>query len=182
MSLDTDTGEIVAAPDAVYWELEPGERPVWHGRPNAAAFVATTTRWGRTFMGLPFVAVGFILTPIAHPLGILFVLVGGGMLAAPLWNWLKARNTIYVVTNHRIMVIEHVLRQSVASFAADSIGRVERRQSHRGCGSLVFCRIETRVNREDGYNHSMVEEKGFFGLRDVGAAWQVVMNLKNRSA
>ena len=132
-------------------------------------------------MGLPFVAVGSVLVPIAFPLGGLFVLVGCGMLGVPVWNWLKARNTIYVVTNCRLIVMEHVLRQNVMSYPADTIEHVERRESRDGSGSLVFSRTVTPVRWEVDYDHSMVEEKGFFGIRDVGTAWQLVMNLKNRA-
>ena len=172
---------MVGAPDEVYWELEPGERPVWCDRPEAGPYVSATTRWGRTLMGLPFVAVGAVLLPVTYPLGILFVLVGSGMLGTPVWNWLKARNTIYVITNLRLIVIEHVLVQKVASYPAASIGKLERRVNRGGGGSLVFSRSVTSVRREDGYDHSMVEEKGFFGIRDVGSVWQIVMRLKNRA-
>ena len=132
-------------------------------------------------MGVPFAAVGSVLVPVTYPIGLLFVLTGCVMLAAPVWNCLKARNTIYVVTNFRLIVIEHVLRQTVTSYPAKSIGRVERRERRNGTGSLVFDRTVTSVRREDGYDHSMVEEKGFFGIRNVGAVWRIVMNLKNRA-
>ena len=173
--------ESKLAPDIVYWEMEPGERPVWHGRPEVLPYIQAMTRWGRALMGLPFVAVGSVLVPIAFPLGGLFVLVGCGMLGVPVWNWLKARNTIYVVTNCRLIVMEHVLRQNVMSYPADTIEHVERRESRDGSGSLVFSRTVTPVRWEVDYDHSMVEEKGFFGIRDVGTAWQLVMNLKNRA-
>jgi len=133
-------------------------------------------------MGVPFVTVGSVLVPVTYPIGLLFVLTGCVMLAAPVWNWLKARNTIYVVTNHRLIVIEHVLRQTVTSYPAKSIDLVERRERRNGTGSLVFCRTVTSVRREDGYDHSTVDEKGFFGIRNVGAVWRIVMNLKNRAA
>jgi hypothetical protein len=132
-------------------------------------------------MGIPFTTVGLILVPVAYPIGLLFMVVGCGMLGIPGWNWLKARNTIYVITNLRLIVIEHVLRQNVKSYPAGSIDRVERRESRNGTGSVVFDRTVTSVRREDGYDHSMVEEKGFFGIRDVGTVWQLVMNLKNRA-
>ena len=143
--------EEIRAPDAVYWELEPGERPVWYGRPEIAPYVSITTPWGRVLMGLPFVAVGSVLVPVAFPLG-------------------------------RLMVIEHVIRQKVTSYPAQSIVFVERRERRGGAGSLVFARSETSVRREDGYDHSIVEEKGFFGIRDVGTVWRIVMDLKNRFA
>lgn len=174
--------EEIRAPDAVYWELEPGERPVWYGRPEIAPYVSITTPWGRVLMGLPFVAVGSVLVPVAFPLGGLFVLVGCGMLGTPAWKLLKARHTIYTVTNRRLMVIEHVIRQKVTSYPAQSIVFVERRERRGGAGSLVFARSETSVRREDGYDQSIVEEKGFFGIRDVGTVWRIVMDLKNRFA
>lgn len=133
-------------------------------------------------MGIPFTVMGSVLVPVTYAIGLLFVLTGCVMLAAPAWNWMKARNTIYVVTNLRLVVIEHVLGQKVTSFPAKSIDRVERREHRNGTGSLVFDRTVTSVRREDGYDHSMVEEKGFFGIRDVGAVWRIVMSLKNRAA
>jgi len=164
----------------VYWEMESGEQPVWFGWPEARPYVRATTRWGRVLLGVPYAAVGSVLVPIAISVGALFVAVGVGMLGEPLWNYLKARNTIYIVTNRRLIVIEHVLRQSVKSFSGDVIKKVERREDHCGVGSVIFARIEARVRREDGFNHSMVEEKGFIGIRNVGEVWRLVMNLKNQ--
>lgn len=133
-------------------------------------------------MGVPFVVVGGVLLPVTFALGALFILVGGYLLGTPMWNWLKARNTIYVVTNLRLIVLEQVLSQNVMSYPAARIGRVERRIGRGGIGSLVFERNVTSVRREDGYDHSLVEERGFFGIRDAADVWRVVMDLKNGGA
>ena len=166
--------------DIVYWEMEPGEKPAWFGRPETLPYIGATTRLGWVLMGVPFAVVGSVLIPVAIPFGVLFVATGISMLGSPVWNYLKARNTIYVVTNRRLVVIEHVLRRSVASLQGKSIEKVERRENRCGIGTLVFSRVEMRVRREDGYNHSLVEEKGFFGIRNVGEVWRLVMNLKNQ--
>ena len=169
-------------PDIVHWELGAEERPLWFGLPQPATFVRETTRWGRVLIGIPFTVVGLIMTPVALPLGVLLVVTGVCMLGAPVWNYFKARNTVYAVTNERLVVIERFFSPSVTSYRGDAIERVERREQSRGVGSLIFSRVETCVKREDGYDHSMVEEKGFFGIQDVGGVWRLVMDLKNQSA
>jgi hypothetical protein len=168
--------------DIVYWEMEPGEEPVWFGRPEVMPYIGATTKLGQVLMGIPFAVVGSVLVPVAIPFGVLFVATGICMLGTPLWNYLKARNTIYIVTNRRLIVIEQVLWQSVTCLQGKAIKKVERRENRCGIGTLVFSRVETRVRREDGYNHSMVEEKGFFGIRNIGEVWRLVMNLKNQVA
>ncbi len=168
--------------DAVHWEMEPGEKPVWFGRPEVMPYIRETTRLGQVLMGIPFAAVGSVLVPVAIPFGVLFVAIGICLLGTPVWNYLRARNTIYVVTNRRLIVIEQVLRQSVTCLQGEAIERVERRENRCGIGTLIFSRVETQVRREDGVNHSMVDEKGFFGIRNVGEVWRLIMDLKNQVA
>ena len=61
----------------------------------------------------------------------------------PLWNWLKARNTIYAATNLRPLVAEQLMSRKASSYPVYSLGRVGRRKGLGGTGSLVFDRTVT---------------------------------------
>jgi hypothetical protein len=62
--------------DIVYWEMEPGEKPAWFGRPEILPYIGATTRLGWVLMGVPFVVVGSVLIPVAIPFGVLFGATG----------------------------------------------------------------------------------------------------------
>lgn len=168
--------------DIVHWELESGERPIWFGWPHPESYVWATTRWGRVLFGVPSIIVALVMTPVSPPIGVLLMVIGLGTFGTPVWNYLKAKNTVYVVTDRRLIVIEQFMRRSVTSCPGSDIERVERRERGNGIGSLIFARIETSVVRDDGFKQSMVEEQGFFGIQGVGEVWRLVLKLKDQSA
>src|ERR1043165_3181903 len=72
--------------------------------------------------------------------GIPFIIVGLYLLTSPLWEYLRARRTIYVVTNQRLLILNGLLRPSRRSFTPPDIGSVEVDAGHDGIGSIIFSR------------------------------------------
>jgi hypothetical protein len=140
-------------------ELQSGESLVWNGTadPSRAAISSLPAM----IFGIPFA--GFALFWIsqayhatsamsrsAHnnafvkgfsvfPLfGIPFLLVGGFVILTPLWNYLKARSTVYAVTNQRVMVITGTASRSVKSYTSADIASVEHRERPDGSGDIII--------------------------------------------
>lgn len=78
---------------------------------------------------------GFQVFPV---FGIPFVLIGVFVILTPLWNFLKARNTVYAVTNQRVMVITGTTSRSVKSYTPADITSVEHRERPDGSGDIVI--------------------------------------------
>src|SRR5713226_2827801 len=72
---------------------------------------------------------GFKLFPI---FGLPFLLVGLGIILAPLWAFLKGANTVYAVTNQRVMIITGGGNRSVKSLTPADIVSVEHRERPDG--------------------------------------------------
>jgi hypothetical protein len=70
--------------------------------------------------------------------GLPFLLIGLGIVLAPLWAYLKGRSTVYAVTNQRIMVITGGSNVSVKSYTPADIVGVEHRERPDGSGDIVI--------------------------------------------
>jgi len=70
--------------------------------------------------------------------GLPFLLVGMGIVLAPLWAYLKGRSTVYAVTNQRVLVISGSNSRSVKSYMPNDILGVEHRERADGSGDIVI--------------------------------------------
>src|SRR6266403_2146588 len=70
--------------------------------------------------------------------GLPFLLIGLGIVLAPLWAYLKGRSTVYAVTNQRVMVITGGNSRSVKSYTPADILGVEHRERPDGSGDIVI--------------------------------------------
>ena len=87
---------------------------------------------------------GFTLFPL---FGVPFLLVGLGIVLAPLWAFLKGRSTVYAVTNQRVMIITGEGNRSVKSYTPADIVSVEHRERPDGSGDiLIVTNAITRAN------------------------------------
>jgi hypothetical protein len=78
---------------------------------------------------------GFQVFPL---FGVPFLLVGVGIILAPLWAFLRGGSTVYAVTNQRVMVIAGTSTRSVKSFTPADILSVEHRERPDGSGDIVL--------------------------------------------
>ena len=138
-------------------ELQPGESIAWAGTADARR--AALTALPATLVGIPFAGFalfwittalhatrGFSHTPNAFTksfsifpvFGLPFLLVGVGIVLAPLWAYLKGLNTVYAVTNQRVMVISGGNNRSVKSYTPADIVSVEHRERPDGSGDILI--------------------------------------------
>jgi hypothetical protein len=67
-----------------------------------------------------------------------FLIVGLGIVLAPLWAFLKGSSTVYAVTNQRVMVITGNGTRSVKSYTPVDILGVQHRERPDGSGDIMI--------------------------------------------
>jgi hypothetical protein len=82
----------------------------------------------------------------------LFILIGLGMLASPLWVYLKAMRTYYAVTNKRILIVQAGRSRTVQSYSQGDIGDIVRTEGPDKSGDLTFA--QKVYTNSDGDRHT----------------------------
>lgn len=167
-------------------ELNHGEVMKWSGCPNPRAFAASSLAiflfaipwtafsifWIAAASGfqIPDFNNGFDFFPL---FGLPFLFIGIGMLSSPIFKYLKAKKTVYVITNQRAFELYCGRLKKVKSYAPKEIGRIERTEKKDGSGNLYFAKEQMRTN------HGSREIKlGFLGINDVKIAESRINRLK----
>jgi len=91
--------------------------------------------------------------------GIPFLLVGLGLLLSPIWMALKARRTVYAITNHRLIIRQAFPKIIVKSWSLDQLGALSRTGPTEGPGSLFFAEEITHNS-----NGTHTKQIGFIGI------------------
>jgi hypothetical protein len=151
-------GALRNIPDEVEREMRAGEKTQWVGYPIPIKFAIKEGIGGLLF-GIPWNAFIIFFEFKAPKSAILFMqlwlvpfsIVGLYMLTSPLWEYLRARRTIYVVSNQRLLILNGLLRPSRRSFAPPDIGPLEVDVGYDGIGSIIFSRETKRDYDDDEY-------------------------------
>lgn len=178
-------------------ELQSGESLLWTGPadPRRAAVTALPA----AVFGIPFAgfalfwmnmayrgthnlarahnsfASGFSVFPL---FGVPFLLIGVGIVLAPLWAYLKGRNGVYAVTNRRVMIITGTTSRAVKSLMPNDIAEVAHRERPDGSGDvLIRTNATTRTN-----NMTSQITVGLYGVPSVKEVAALVMNLHAQRA
>ena len=139
-------------------EMQSGESLIWTGTADPSR--AAITSLPAMLFGIPFAGFALfwisqayratnVISKSAHndfakgfgvfPLfGVPFLLIGGFVLLTPLWNFMKARSTVYALTNQRVLVITGTNNRSVKSYTPADIASVEHRERPDGSGDIVI--------------------------------------------
>jgi hypothetical protein len=147
-------------------ELQPGESLYWTGVADPARAAAAALP--AALFGIPFAGfAAFWINAAYHgthamnksgnsftgafsffPLfGVPFLLVGLGIILAPLWAYLGGRTTVYAVTNQRVMVISGSSTRSVKSCTPADIVSVDHLERADGSGDIIIrTTAQTRSN------------------------------------
>ena len=104
------------------------------------------------------------------------LIIGLYLLTSPLWEYLRARRTIYVVSDQRLLIFNGLLRPSRRSFAPPDIGSVEVDAGYDGIGSIIF----SREHKSDGDGGWTVKKIGFKAIPHVREAEELIVRLKER--
>lgn len=175
-----DAGDLWALPEPlrnlVESELHEREAINWVGQPIHRRFVARSLPivlfgipwtafaifWmaGAAGFKMPNFQQGFDFFPL---FGIPFVLIGFGMLSAPLWIAKKARRTVYVLTDRRAILFDGGWSTTIRSFGPERLTDLRRVQRPDGSGDLIF---EKSLSYDsDGDKRST--DIGFLAIPDV---------------
>jgi hypothetical protein len=114
---------------------------------------------------------GFQLFPL---FGLPFLLIGLGVILAPLWAFLKGGNTVYAVTNQRVMLITGSSNRSVKSLTPTDIVSVDHRERPDGSGDIV---ITTNAFTRSNNNLSSPVKVALCGIPNVKQVVQQVIQL-----
>src|SRR5262249_30064210 len=186
--------ELASLVDA---ELAKSESIAWTGQPIPWRLARSSIP--TALLGIPFTAFacfwtaaasGFHFPAFANPhgffalFGILFVLVGLGMLLSPLWMLYRAGRIVYAVTDRRALVIERGFlgQVTVRSFEPAKLTDVTRTQYADGSGNLVFLR-EYRPDHRYGAHgrRGRFFEVGFLAIPDVKEAEDRIRDLVRKA-
>ena len=143
-------GTGVLPPDLearVQAELAPGEKLIWVGQPLASRFLV----WSIPIVLMGLFVTGFAIfwismavsmgAPFFFPIfGLIFVVVGAGLVTSPFWMMRRARNTCYALTDRRAIVWEAGWFGTVRvfSYTPNALGKMYRQERGDGSGDLVF--------------------------------------------
>jgi hypothetical protein len=151
--------------------LEPGERLLWAGQPNAKRIASPFLQllifaipWTAFAMFWMWKASGIGDPPSEEPdpvpvrilrmffslAGFPFVLIGLGMASAPVWVYCRASKTMYAVTDRRVLIIADGWPQSVEVYAPSELGPIERVDRSRGVGDVYFASVSEMESRTTG--------------------------------
>jgi len=98
-----------------------------------------------------------------------FAFVAGMAILAPLFSYLDARKTIYVITDQRALKL--IGTKEVTTFSPLALSRLKRTKNKRGFEDVIFYRIvET-----DSKNREHESCIGFEGLRDARPAERLML-------
>jgi Bacterial PH domain len=175
-------------------ELQSGESLYWTG--TADPVRASVAALPAALFGIPFAGFAlFWITQAYHatsamsksahnsfvsgfrvfPLfGLPFLFVGLGIILAPLWAFLKGGNTVYAVTNQRIMIISGGTTRSVKSITPADILSIDHRERPDGSGDIV---IQTTGLVRSNNNLATPVKVALFGVQNVKQVAQQVMTL-----
>lgn len=158
-------------------ELEPHEVIQWIEQPIPQFFTAGSIAlvmfgipwtafslfwmWGASGFGTLFIQG---ITPmILFPLfGLPFVLVGFGMLSAPLWTRRLALQTVYLITNRRAISIEGGKELTIRSYSPKQLQTVYRQENKDATGNVLI----TIRYWKDSDGDERKESIGFMQIRN----------------
>jgi hypothetical protein len=118
-------------------------------------------------------ASGFRVFPL---FGLPFLLVGLGIILAPLWAFLKGGSTVYAITNQRVMIISGGSTRSVKSVTPADIVGVDHRERPDGSGDIV---IQTAGTMRTNNSISQIKV-ALIGIPNVKQVAQQILTLHNQ--
>jgi|GEM_PF-890864 len=170
-------------------EMEAGERLIWAETSSpggARRRVLPASLLGWLFLLIVLAWMGQVANASLSLLllGLPFLLIGVALALLPWWWPHVARQTVYAISEQRLLIIQKWPWKKVTSYGPEDIGIVERRDYKDGTGDLIFRREayqKPRHHQEMSDRHRVGERAiGFFGVPDVRRLEEAVRALKER--
>jgi len=104
-----------------------------------------------------------------------FLIAGGALFFSPLYYYYLAKNTIYIITNKRGLLIQKGRLVTVKSFYSETIRYMKRELFANGSGNIIF--DQKIVTDSDG--DKQYTDIGFLCIRDVKKAEEILMKIED---
>lgn len=95
--------------------------------------------------------------------GLPFVMIGFWGLSSPVWAKRRAENTVYAITNQRLLLLMFGKNSKIESYYAKDVKQLERNEKLDGSGDLLFA---TKGYR-DSDGDPRTNKDGFYAVQDV---------------
>jgi hypothetical protein len=124
-------------------ELEAGEELLWSASPIPTAHALRAKPYAIAGIGTFLLAAFWMWTAfgdswIGFVPSAFLLLIGVGLLYAPVWLMQRARRTIYAVTDRRVLLIEQGQRDRITSFVPNLLKEKERKAHADGSGDILY--------------------------------------------
>jgi hypothetical protein len=170
--------------------IDPGEHVLWSGNPNPLRFSLRKSLPG-ALIGIPFFAFSLFWISTAYnvpsensPLpvpfwifGIPFVLVGSGMVLSPIWHYMRALRTSYIVTDQRAVIDYSGPFGRKVSVPLNRMPFIESRRSFGDFGHILF--QEATVS---SYNAGMSQRDGFVAVPAPAQVEQILRTAVDKTS
>ena len=159
-------------------ELQPGELIRWVEQPIPRFFTRLSIAkflfaipWTSFTVFVIYSALGLKLPELRKGLqpqhlialiGLPSFFLGLEMLLSPLWEWKRARNTVYLITDKRAISVRGDRPITIKSFSPDLLQNVYRKEKADGSGDVVI----TVRGWKDSDGDPWSGEIGFFAVRN----------------
>lgn len=164
-------------------ELDDGERITWMEMPVARYFTGPSIVV--FFFAIPWTAFAIFWMVMASQgsslftlFGIPFVLIGLGMLSAPIWNYRAAKKTIYVITDQRAITIQGGGRMKIQSFGPERLTNLRREERADGSGDVIVDE-ETWTSSK---GHTRTRPIGLLNVRDAKRVEDLLEQLAKKNS
>ena len=128
-------------------ELRPGENLTWVGQPipwraaqKSLPLVLFAIPWTGFAIFWTCGAAGFQIPDFQNGdgffclFGVPFILIGLGLFSSPFWSYRHSRNTVYCITDQRVLLITGGFQTTFRTFLPEALSQMERRQNRDGSG------------------------------------------------
>lgn len=131
-------------------------------------------RSGSTFGGGTFESVfGWVFPTF----GMIFVFVGIGLVLSPLTARAKARQTIYGLSDQRLMIFDNGRTKKLRSWTFDDVSSIERTMSEDGRTGTIYFTEETHTTN----GKRTTTQIGFVGIEDPARLESTLFDLKEKA-
>ncbi|MES2596325.1 MAG: hypothetical protein V4662_13355 [Verrucomicrobiota bacterium] len=154
-------------------ELESGERIQWMDMPIPRYFTPYSTK--AFIFAIPWTAFALFWTYAAADFempdlrsfedlfclfGVPFILIGIALFCTPFWAYHRALKTVYVITDHRAIILEGGRTAKFSSYPPEALTCIILREHKDGTGDII---ISGEVS-VDSDGDSSIKELGFFQI------------------
>jgi len=166
-------------------ELDPDEKVIWIDKPIPKYNVKALFWFGILWTAISSIPIIYIELPhIRTPyfwealsvfaFAVSFLLIGIGMLSTPLLNRYKMSNTLYVITEKRIIIFEKLLSLEISCFDNIDKNNVLIKPKEEA-GDIIFYHRYS----DDGEGGITTTEIGFFNIINVTEVYNYIVEKHN---